>query len=158
MTKSSSPPHWDQLVERYFEALTTETEERRLRRFLCSPEGADPRYDDVRAVMGFLAVGRQTLRRPARVRPARRVLHWAAAAALLLLAAGGAGWWITDRQRNVCVAYVDGHRVTDTETVMCQAAEALDAVDRQLGDPTVEQQLNDMFHTLDADTPADAQS
>ena len=50
--------YWSGLVERFFAAQTSEAEEKELREFLLSPRGADARYDEVRAVMSFLAVGR----------------------------------------------------------------------------------------------------
>ena len=70
----------------------------------------------------------------------------------MLLLSGGAGWWITDSKQNVCVAYIDGQRVTDTEIVMQQAEHALAAVRRTTGEPTVEDQLTDMFQTLQDET------
>ena len=59
MNRPGQNAHWDELIARYFAGLTTDEEERRLRRFLASPDSADARYDETRAVMGFLAVGRQ---------------------------------------------------------------------------------------------------
>ena len=50
--------YWSGLVERFFAAQTSEAEEKELREFLLSSRGADARYDEVRAVMSFLAVGR----------------------------------------------------------------------------------------------------
>lgn len=50
--------YWLGLVERFFAAQTSEAEEKELREFLLSSRGADARYDEVRAVMSFLAVGR----------------------------------------------------------------------------------------------------
>ncbi len=156
MNRPNANPDWDRLIERYFDALTTDADERRLRRFLCSPAGADPRYDDVRAVMGFMAVGRQAERRRQWARPRRRQAHWAVAACFLAVVAAGAGWVVTDSRRNVCVAYVDGRRITNTESVMRQVARSIDAVGRPDAASTVEQQLNDMFNTLDAETPRPA--
>ena len=48
----------DEIVERYFEAMLSEEEETALKAFLASPEGQAPEYDEVRAVMGYFAVGR----------------------------------------------------------------------------------------------------
>lgn len=153
MNRPGHNAHWDELIARYFDGLTTDEEERRLRRFLASPDSADARYDETRAVMGFLAVGRQLhTARPATLRPPHRARLWAAAASFLLLLSGGAGWWITDNKQNVCVAYIDGQRVTDTEIVMQQAEHALAAVRRTTGEPTVEDQLTDMFQTLQDET------
>ena len=43
--------YWEALIDRYFEAETTEAEETELYRFLSSPESLDARYDEVRAVI-----------------------------------------------------------------------------------------------------------
>ena len=47
--------YWLGLVERFFAAQTSETEEKELREFLLSSRDADARYDEVRAVMSLLA-------------------------------------------------------------------------------------------------------
>lgn len=152
MKKPCHNTYWDGLIARYFDGTTTEEEERRLRRFLASPESAG-RYDDVRAVVGFFAVGRQVhTHRLAKRRPFRPARHWVAAASLLLLLSGGSGWWIAEKRQNVCVAYIDGVRLTDPELVMQQAGHALAAVKRTDSEPTVEEQLTDMFQTLQDET------
>ena len=46
--------YWDRLIERYYNAETTEEEERSLKHFLTSKEGSDSRYDEIKAVMGFI--------------------------------------------------------------------------------------------------------
>ena len=47
-------------AERYFEALTSETEELALKCYAASDEAAaDARFDELRAVMGLAAMGRR---------------------------------------------------------------------------------------------------
>lgn len=41
-----------QLIQRYFDAETSEQEEAALKQFIASPEGADAQFNEVRAVMG----------------------------------------------------------------------------------------------------------
>ena len=48
---------WEELVERYFDALTTDAEEQELKSFLLSSEAAGKVFDEAKAVMGFLKVG-----------------------------------------------------------------------------------------------------
>ena len=48
---------WEELVERYFDALTTDAEEQQLRSFLLSSEAVGEVFDEAKAVMGFLEVG-----------------------------------------------------------------------------------------------------
>ena len=50
--------YWEDLAERYFQAETSEAEEAQLRRFLCTDEARDARFDEVRATMSYLYVAR----------------------------------------------------------------------------------------------------
>ena len=54
---------WLQLAEKYFEAETSDEEERQLKLFLCSAKAQDPAFDELKAVMGYLAVGKSRLGR-----------------------------------------------------------------------------------------------
>lgn len=147
--------YWDRLVERYFDATATDDEERALRRFLASLAGAHPRYDGVRAVMGYLVTARRRHEAATPVRPqARRTfgtrLRHAAAAAAVLAVLGGAAGVVHWRVQNVCVAYAGGRRLTDREDVMQQARASLRAMQRPVDVPDIEEQLGDMFGTLGA--------
>lgn len=148
------------LVARYFEAETTDEEESRLRRLLCSPEGQDPRFDEVRAVLGFLAVGRQIHRQqpsptkqPARRRPLLRRPLAAAAAIVTICLAGTAVWTAqrtvdADRNAEVYIAYIGNRKITDKDIVMREMHNSLAAVTATESVPTVEEQLEDMFDML----------
>lgn len=146
------------LAERYFEAETTEAEEALLKRFAASEAGASPRFDELRAVLGVAAyarksVGTALMQRSRRARPQFRrpekIIRWAAAAAITgIFALTGVSTY-TYRQNNLCVAYVSGERVTDTDQVVEIMHQTLNDVDAPTGDPTVEEQLNDMFRTIE---------
>lgn len=49
---------WKELAERYFEAETTPDEEAELARFLTTQASECEDFDELRAVMGYLATGR----------------------------------------------------------------------------------------------------
>jgi hypothetical protein len=66
MNYELKPSYWEQLAERYFQAETTEAEEQQLRRFLCSSQAQDPRFDEIRATMSLLHVSRQASLDPSR--------------------------------------------------------------------------------------------
>ncbi|MBR5395297.1 MAG: hypothetical protein IK144_09510 [Bacteroidaceae bacterium] len=55
----SEESYWEQLAERYFQAETSEAEEQQLRRFLCSSQAQDSRFDEIRATMSLLYVCRK---------------------------------------------------------------------------------------------------
>ncbi len=145
----TSKEEWMKLVERYFEAETTDAEETRLRRFLVSEEAVGEEFDEARAVMGLLTVGR-TLHQSRRVKKTRilsLVLYRVAAVALLVLVCT-ATWKLADSQQNTCVAYVYGEKITEPEAVMSQMRLSLDRIDYAEED-MVESQLGDLFRTLD---------
>ncbi len=147
-----------QLGERYFEALTTEEEEKALKQYIAFQTVADdPRFNELRAVMGFAAKYRMKHRNEAtyanrksgsfkKFRPAVR---WSVAAAITAVVLSSAWGTIAYKRHNECVAYINGQRTTDTELVM-QAMEASMAK-MQTGDgQEMEAQLNDMFNTLES--------
>ena len=76
MNDYSDNEYWKALAERFFEAGTSEEEERELRRFIASGL-AGSEFNDVRAVMGLAAVGARRYHR----RRHRTVFLSAAAAA-----------------------------------------------------------------------------
>ena len=125
MTQRQHHLHTDEvqrLISRYFEGKTTEQEEGRLRAFLCSTD--DPAYDDVRATMSYLAVGRRLHRSPSR----RLWRPMAAAASVVLVCMLGLAGWRYYQQQNLCVATVAGHEVPPeqaTELMLSQMQEML---------------------------------
>lgn len=159
-TTSSDLSYWEQLTERYFAAETTPDEERELCRFLASPQGQQPQFDDVRHVMGYLITARRLHTAPAAQSPATpahapaRRLRWkrlaAAAAVALVLVVPPVARYVW-QSRNVCVAYVNGQKITDPQLVMQQARRSIEIVADTPNRPTMDSQLNDMFSTLDAD-------
>lgn len=161
---SFSDGYWEKLVERYFEADTTEEEEQALRRFLATEEAAArPEFDEARAVMGFLAVGQRLAasaapapeagkgkRRPLLRLPLARV----AVAASVLIAAGSLLWLHRPQSESLppadaCIAYIGGKPTTDPAAVKEQMRLSLGEMAAPTGVPTVEEQLQDMFNTLE---------
>ena len=127
-----------EMLQQYYDGLTTDREEALLRRFLASEAADGGEFDADRAVMGVLAVGRQ-VHRPHRS-VALKVAGWAVAASVVL----AAGLWLRPSQPD-CVAYIGGERYTDTEmivhrmqTTMNELAEAKEAV-------SVESQMKHLF-------------
>ena len=54
---------WKDLAERYFEAETTPEEEKELACFLATPLSQSKDFEELRAVMGFMAMGHATHRK-----------------------------------------------------------------------------------------------
>ena len=135
MNDYSDNDYWKALAERFFEAGTSEEEERELRRFIASGL-AGSEFNDVRAVMGLAAVGARRYNRRRR----RTVFLSAAAAAMVMtavsLAADGG---------DSCVAYINGTKHTDEAIVMAQMHSTMDEMAQQAQELSVERQMDNFF-------------
>lgn len=136
MNDYSDNNYWKALAERFFEAGTSEEEERELRRFITSGL-AGSEFNDVRAVMGLAAVGARRYNRRR-----RRTVFLSAAAvvavvmtAVSLAADGG----------DSCVAYINGTKHTDEAIVMAQMHSTMDEMAQQAQELSVERQMDDFF-------------
>ena len=130
---------WKELAARYFEAETTDAEEEALARFLVTPAAQGKEFDELRAVMGYVATGR-AVHRKQRTRSIR--LRYYAAAAAVAAPLG------TERA-NVCVAYINGERCTDKEIVLAEALKSVQKVRHDSPEETLQGQLSDIFQTLE---------
>ena len=135
MNDYSDNDYWKALAERFFEAGTSEEEERELRRFIASGL-AGSEFNDVRAVMGLAAVGARRYHRRRR----RTVFLSAAVVAVVMtavsLAADGG---------DSCVAYINGTKHTDEAIVMAQMHSTMDEMAQQAQELSVERQMDDFF-------------
>ncbi len=138
---------WRTMVGRYFDAETSDAEEMELRRFAVSPMAAGREFDELRAVMGVIAVGRGVERQRNAARHRRRVLGYAAAAVAFIVV-GMAGWMSYNRS-NYCVAYIGGVRYTDKEVVLAEMHRSMSAVGGDAEQESVEAVLSDMFGAID---------
>ena len=109
--------YWEDLAERYFLAETSEREEAKLRKFLCSDAANDPRFDEVKATMSLLYVSRlRTL--PQRGRRRGLSLRWVAVAACLCLAAFLG--WHQYQQHNMNYVRIAGEDVEADASLLMQ--------------------------------------
>ena len=137
---------WEELVERYFDALTTDAEEQQLRSFLLSSEAVGEVFDEAKAVMGFLEVG-QSVHQEKKV---HRMMHYWKVAAMVAVVMGSAALWNAwDRMQNVCEAYIYGKKCTEVAMVMSQVRHSLDKVNYPEEEDIVETQLSDFFQMME---------
>lgn len=150
--------YWKEMARRYFDAETTEAEERMLKRFAASPEADGAEWDELRAVMGYATVGKRLHGQAASItsiipfRPRRRWIPAVAAASILLaLVSVPTVKWLTagkSAEKDICIAYVNGHRVTDPTQVIQAMHHAMSHVQQVEPMTTVEEQLGSMFELM----------
>ena len=140
---------WEEQVERYFEALTSDAEERELRDFLLSPEAVGPVFDEARAAMGYLKVG-QAIHQSKQGSRFRSPLRYAKVAAVCGgIVLGAALWHAWGSTKNICEAYIYGIRHTEVAMVMTQVQNSLDRVNHVREEDIVETQLKELFQLME---------
>ena len=137
MNDYSDNDYWKALAERFFEADTSEEEERELRRFIASGL-AGSEFNDVRAVMGLAAVGARRYHRRR-----RRTVFLSAAAAVVAVVMTAVS--LTADGGDSCVAYINGTKHTDEAIVMAQMHSTMDEMAQQAQELSVERQMDDFF-------------
>ena len=152
--------YWMRLSERYFEAETTEEEERELRRF--AAQTSDPDFRDLQAVMGFTAIARSSkgskgskdlkVQQQAPLKPLKPLKlnsHYMGLAASVIVVLGLSLFFsLSNRQQDTgCVAWVNGEKITDPTEVMALMQNTMLEMNIEGSDP-VEDQLRDMFELL----------
>lgn len=137
MNDYSDNDYWKALAERFFEADTSEEEERELRRFIASGL-AGSEFNDVRAVMGLAAVGARRYHRRR-----RRTVFLSAAAAVVAMVMTAVS--LAADGGDSCVAYINGTKHTDEAIVMAQMHSTMDEMAQQAQELSVERQMDDFF-------------
>lgn len=131
---------WLRLQERYFEAATTEEEERELRGFVAATDDAD--FRELQAVMGYVGA----MRRRTSVRRARRMRVRASVAAAILLAVLALPFAFRQSSQVYGEAYVRGERVTDARHVERMARHTISDMSM---DDVAETQLLQIFEGIE---------
>jgi len=141
----------DKYIEGYYEATLTEDQERELKAFLASSSGEDPKYDEIRAVMGFFSVGKTLNAQVKASAPSR--FQAPAFLKYTAIAASVVGAFILGLNINIsrsdaadteiCYAYVDGQIVTEPTIVMNDVDNTL--MELMSGSVDVDGQLSEFF-------------
>lgn len=143
---------WLVLITKYFAAEITAEEELLLKRFLASNEASDEEFNEVKAVMGFCLVGK------AHYQPTKKVsiifsnqFKIIAAACAFFILFSSVSVWIIDRKENVCIAYINGKKCTNSALVMQEVERSLADVELPDSDSfDLEYQLKDMLQTINS--------
>jgi hypothetical protein len=141
--------YWKALEKRYFEGVTTESEERLLRQFLTTKEAQSEDFEELRAVMGYLAMGKVEHKKkviPLWRRPA--LVKWSAAACFVLLAGIGVYHLMP---RTTYVAYIDGRRTTDKAEVLAQMHGVMADINADSPTSEMEASMSNLLNTLNTE-------
>ena len=106
----------DAMIERYFDADTSLDEEALLKRAVA--HRTEPRYDEIRAVLGLMAAKRNTGRKPRTVSLWVRAAAAAAAAVVAVVATVGINLTRHDADSSSCYAMVGDVRINDEAQVL----------------------------------------
>jgi len=139
---------WLDIVNRYFEAQTSEEEERLLKRFLASEEAQGEAFDETRAVMGLFAVAKKDYQAEQREKTTKRhiPLKWLSAAAAVLLLV--AFWW-NWREKPNYYACINGVETTNRQEVVEAMHRSMESVQLDASaEDIVSKQLGEMFDVL----------
>ena len=116
--------YWLALCEKYFDALTTNEEEKALLHFLASDAANHPAFNEIKAVMGYLSTGMSMAQKAKKKRAIGKVTQWASIAACAAAIAYigtqmGQGRTLAEPEsKEIYYAYIDGKEYTDEEFVM----------------------------------------
>ena len=116
--------YWEQMAERYFLAETSEEEEAQMRKFLCSSQAQDSRFDEIRATMSLLHVCRQASpKRGVKYADEGTLFPWGRlriiAVAACLCVAMFLGWYHY-QQRNISSVRIAGEDVEADASLLMQ--------------------------------------
>ena len=143
--------YWLALSEKYFDALTTNEEEKALAQFLASSTANDPAFNEIKAVMGYLSTGRSIVQKAKKkARRIGNVIQWASVAACIaIMVAVGTSIFKqktlpATENREIFYACIDGKEYTDEEFVMQYMLATMNRMSSS-GDNVIEQQMGAMF-------------
>ena len=165
MEQIKDKQYWLQLCERYFEAGTSDEEERALKQF--AARTADPDFRELQAVMGFTSMGRaqnltppkpqnpktskpQNLKtsKPQNPKTSKPQNLISIAASVIVVLGLSLFFSLSNRRQDTgCEAWVNGEKITDPTAVMALMQNTMRDMDIEGNNP-VEDQLRDMFDLL----------
>ena len=144
----TSQQELEQLIERYFDGMTTVVEENMLRQHLAHCPWNSEAINEARMVMGYFATHSDQQRRRATSGSRQRIIGIAASIAIIL-AVGGYALWHQQHPGDVCIAWVNGKVVNDNHEVMAMIANDMSNMNHAADAMT--QQLSSLGEALELD-------
>ena len=146
-TANRTTAEWLELVEKYFDALTTAQEEQELKTFLVTPAADAQCFNEIKAVMGYFSS--QKAKKKKQRNKTKKIARWSIAAAIVAIAATFA-WNSRSNEENICIAYVNGIKYTNEAMVMKEMQQTFCMMGNTAEEYSIEGQLNDMFNTINS--------
>ena len=140
---------WLALCEKYFDALTTNEEEKALLHFLASDAANHPAFNEIKAVMGYLSTGKSITKKK-KMHTVGKAMQWASMAACIAVTAviGTSiyrqGTLPATGNREIFYACIDGKEYTDEEFVMQHMLATMNKMS-STSTGTIEEQLGAML-------------
>lgn len=141
--------YWLALCEKYFDALTTNEEEKALLHFLASDASDHPAFNEIKAVMGYLSTGKSITKKK-KMHTVGKAMQWASMAACIAVTAviGTSiyrqGTLPATGNRDIFYACIDGKEYTDEEFVMQHMLATMNKMS-STSTGTIEEQLGAML-------------
>lgn len=141
--------YWLALCEKYFDALTTNEEEKALLHFLASDAAGHPAFNEIKAVMGYLSTGKSITKKK-KMHTVGKAMQWASMAACIAVTAviGTSiyrqGTLPATENREIFYACIDGKEYTDEEFVMQHMLATMNKMS-STSTGTIEEQLGAML-------------
>mgnify|MGYP003289937754 FL=1 len=141
--------YWLALCEKYFDALTTNEEEKALLHFLASDAANHPAFNEIKAVMGYFSTGKSITKKK-KMHTVGKAMQWASMAACIAVTAviGTSiyrqGTLPATGNREIFYACIDGKEYTDEEFVMQHMLATMNKMS-STSTGTIEEQLGTML-------------
>lgn len=134
-----------EMAERYFNASLSDSEEATLKRAVAA--SADPRLNEIKAVLGFSAYGRH-INVSTKKQVSRHNIVWRLSAAACITALLTTSAIAYMRSGSYSIAYIAGEKTTNDTEVMQQMLSAMQSVDINQSDRAVDNELQNVFSTI----------
>ena len=146
--KNMEMEYWLALSEKYFDALTTNEEEKALAQFLASDAANSSAFNEIKAVMGYMSTGKSIAQKAKK--KARRIgnaIQWASVAACtaaIAILGTSIAQQATPGSKDIYYAYIDGKEYTDEEFVMQHMLATMNRMS-DTSNNIIEEQMGAMF-------------
>ena len=146
--KNMEMEYWLALSEKYFDALTTNEEEKALAQFLASDAANSSAFNEIKAVMGYMSTGKSIAQKAKkRARRIGNAIQWASVAACtaaIAILGTSIAQQATPGSKDIYYAYIDGKEYTDEEFVMQHMLATMNRMS-DTSNNIIEEQMGAMF-------------